>query len=492
MSIQEKLAEAKAKLELVVLEKQLKILESANLFGDPVDVARLAYQDGPHRLVPAAIQSRTDRTNTVRSLAELHLAQQRARDLVDQNDNAAAIVSGLTSYVFGEYGSQFSVSSVDDTERKSLVKQVTKFLDEFRRVNQLCDQETEIVTRGESDGESFLRLFPDEDGVTKVRYVEPVQVRPPEGEDADGPWSWGILTPGGDTLQPMAYNVYDFDVQADEEVEAQFIIHTKHNVNANIKRGIPSFLASEFDLRGAAKLRYVAREGEMVRSAIAYARNMPLASKGTLQSLQTMSETDTIDRYNSQGQKTSVSVQQVEPGSVVDVAGAEFHDPPKSENHQSVELCLDKALQAAAARHQVPDWLVTGKTDAANYATSLTAESPFTLNIWRRQGRVSAVLTELYRRAIEIGVEQELLPANTLELVEVKVSLPNPQNRDEVKENEVYEKQHGAGILSKSGWAANVGIDYEHELALLTKERENNANPGNSTTGNLGPRPIGV
>src|SRR5947208_691747 len=107
-----------------------------------------------------------------------------------------------------------------------------------------------MVRRLHVDGQFFLRFYPQPDGVTRVRFVEPSAIRPPVGADAEGPWSYGIHTPDGDVLSPAAYCVHDFRTGADEIVEAQFVVHAKINCLSDAKRGVPSLYAVEDELRG--------------------------------------------------------------------------------------------------------------------------------------------------------------------------------------------------------------------------------------------------
>ncbi len=65
---------------------------------------------------------------------------------------------------------------------------------------------------GGRDGEVFLRFFRggrETNGLPVVRFVEPEQVGPPPGEDADGDWSFGILTDREDVENVQAFFVRD-------------------------------------------------------------------------------------------------------------------------------------------------------------------------------------------------------------------------------------------------------------------------------------------
>lgn len=461
--------------------KKKRVRESLeSIYGTPVDWYNVLTMGGriPLHFGLMGTPTRQDRPRSIRTLQELTYVQQRSRHLVETNPNAAGALRGLINYVFKHTGSDWSIALTEpiptedlNDSQKGMIQAGDLVLKAFHRENRWGTLEREWFERLLSDGESFLRLFPDEDNITKVRFVEPWQIKPPNGESEEGVWSFGIYTPDHDNMRPSGYNVYDPLLGFDEFVEPQFIIHTKINTNSNIKRGLPEFYAVDEDLRGAAKLRKYAREGEAVRSSIAYIRQMTGTPTGGLQALQTASETHTLSRFDGDGQRRPVSVEQIEPGSVVDINHGEYKEPPRSPNSEASGRNVMMALQAASARMQIPSWLLSGESDAANYATALVAESPFTINVLCWQGNACAHTVELYRRVIEIAGEQGELPANYLDdEYEVQVILPDPTVRDPKAQQEVVGDQLDRGMVSMPTARAAVGLDHDREEANIQSQ----------------------
>ncbi len=111
----------------------------------------------------------------------------------------------------------------------------------------------EAFRRWRRDGEVFVRFFrggQQTNGLPAIRFVEPEQVGPPPGEDADGDWSFGILTDREDVEYVQAFFVRDPLGTGSEgdEVPAARILHLKANVDTSIKRGLPDFIPIQDDI----------------------------------------------------------------------------------------------------------------------------------------------------------------------------------------------------------------------------------------------------
>ncbi len=469
------------------------------IYGSPVDWLReLSFRGMP--LIPIwGPENRPEKNQTIRTLAMLDRARNESRLLAERNPNAAGLLDRIVDYVVGK-GSSTDVHAPDedDTPPKRLGARVKAVIERFRKRNVWHRREREMVRRLVVDGEFFLRFYPtppdlsdlDACPVTAVRFVEPSAIRPPQGASDDGPWSWGVLTPAPeyDAESPAAYNVHDWRTGKDECVESCFVIHGKWNCLSSAKRGVPSLYACAGELDGAAKLRYASREGEKARSAIAYFRQHQTASESDIRAWQSAQAPASIRQSTLDGGTKEVPVETVTPGGVADVSEGFEVKPPPTANTQPAEGCVMQALEAVAARMGVPIWMVSGKNSDANFATSLTTESPFTRAIESFQSLVAEHSDDAQTKALEIAAEQGFLPDDVLERVDLLVSLTSPVTRNKKEETDRRKTLNEAGILSRGTWASEEGYDKDKETQQI---KEEGPPPGKDAQGQGGGRPPG-
>jgi hypothetical protein len=457
---------------------------AADVYGRPVSWMDLWTVNG-RPLSPVhpiyGPETRKEKNATLRTLQDHDHARNRARVLAETNPNAAGLIDRLTAYNVGK-GSTTEVQAVkEDAEPpKRLAAKVRDFLKEFKRVNNWTKREREFVRRLHVDGEFFLRFFPQKDGTTLVRFVNPAAIRPPTGEDAEGDWSFGIHTPnlgddddaGSDAEAPVAYCIHNFRESTDEIVEAQFILHAKINCLSDQKRGVPSLYAVEEELIGSAKLRWATREGEKNRACITYFRRHKAASESSVRAWQGAQAAAVMERPSDTGNQSQVYVERIEAGSVVDIPeGLDPLPPPSSPNSAAAGGSVQQALEAVAARFGVPYWIVSGDSAATNFAASLTAESPFTVTVQDTQSDLAELSDACQTKALEIGAEQALLPEDVLEQIDLIVSFPSPVSRNKKEESDRLKVLHDDSIISRAERTTQEGFDPEKQQAQIVEER---------------------
>ena len=450
----------------------------SEIFGTPVPLSEYIFANG--RLltpIPWGPQQRKEKNVTVRTLYDHDRVRQNSRVLAETNPNAAGLIDRLCAYNVGK-GSSTEVQAADEGDEppKRLAGKVRDFLKAFKKQGGHLDRwpslEKEMVRRLHVEGEFFLRFYPQKDGLTLVRFIQPDAIRPPVGEDSEGPWSFGIHTPDDDVLSPAAYCVHDFRTATDEIVEAQFVVHAKINCLSDQKRGIPSLYAVEEELRGSAKLRYAVREGAKNRASITYFRRHEQASQGAVRALQGAQAAFILDRPTDTGNQSQVYVEVLEPNSVVDIpSGLDPLPPPSDPNSASAGASVDQALEAVAARFGVPTWIVTGKSDTGNFAQALVAESPFTITLQDSQADLAQLSDACQTKALEIGAEQGLLPDDVLEQIDLLVSFPSPVSRNRLEETNRRKILHEANVLSETTWATEEGLDPAQQKQQMIEER---------------------
>lgn len=418
---------------------------------------------------------RPEKNQTLRTQADHDRARNSARIIGEKNPNGIALVERLMDYNVGR-GSTTEVHSVieDEEPPKRLTKKIRKFLKDFRKTNKWRDKQREMVKRLNTDGEFFLRFFPHPDGIVRVRFVEPSEVRPPAGQSDDGPWSYGVYTPTFDVEEPVGYNLHDFRTGTDEYVDAIFVIHVKVNCLSTQKRGIPSLYACEDELTGAVKLRYATREGEKLRNAIAYFRVHEAATKEEVSAaMHDENEAVTLVNQDRAGRPSrTVAYEETDVGGVVDIpATMKPEPPPTSANASTGESSVRQALEAVAGRAGVPYWVVSGDPNATNFAVSLTAESPFVKSLEATQEIIAEAIDDAETKALEIAAEQELFPYDVMEQIDLLVSLPSPVMRNRLEETTRRKILRDNNVMSETTWSVEEGLDPLKQRQQIVEER---------------------
>jgi hypothetical protein len=451
-------------------------LEEANiydLYGYPIPLYReFNYLD--NRL-GWSMDYWPERHITQWTISQLGLARRDARYLAETHPEAAGILQQLANYTIGQ-GSMmhFVVPDEDDVEPdEGIEKKSRKILNRFRRVNLWDCLELEAIIRFHRDGEWFLRLYPDEDGVTKVRFIEPVQIRPPVGEDHNGPWSWGVYTPGYDNYSPTAYNIHNWWTSEDEEVSSQYIVHHKNASNRNQKRGFSSFYACSMELNGARDLRTTTREGEKARALVTYIRqHAPGTTKGQIQTFQQAQVTDPALSRSTITGLTDFDYQKQVP-SVRDITnGMEYKEPPKSPNAESSGIGVKQALDAVAVRFGVPSWFTSGDSAGSSFASALVAESPFVKKIESDQKEIGKYFAEVHNRVLSIAGFQDQLPEDLDDVIGVDIAFKSPVVRNALDETKRRLMLVKAKLMSQHTACAEEGLDFEMEQAHMASEPE--------------------
>lgn len=448
---------------------KLKEASDASIFGTPVPwIDRFGPPGNGIIWGPEIFK---DKLQTIRTIQQLNRARHLSRWLYERNPNAQGVVRGLINYVLGG-GSTLTLQATEPGAEppKRLTKQVDRHLTEWKKRLQWKALEREIFSRLLVDGEVFIQVIPREDGFTYLKFIEPDSIIPPFTESYEGPWSWGIKAELDDPATPMAYNLRNWRTGTEVQISAQFIKHLKLVSNRNQKRGIPALYACAEDLMGSQKLRHATREGQKVRSSIAYIREHEQAPQATVTALQDNSMSGSFDRSNSDGSTETVVYQQVEPGSVQDIPkGMQYKPPPQSTDETASTSSVRQSLEAVATCFNCPYWLVSGDTNSGSYANSLTSESPFIKAVETQQDVLGEYYDDIQTTVVEVAQEQGVLPESTLEEIDLAISFPSPVVRNLKDETERNKMLNEAEILSPQTWSSEEGLDYDRERSNFDK-----------------------
>jgi hypothetical protein len=135
---------------------------------------------------------------------------------------------------------------------EDMIVSVQNVIDDVCEKNDFIgDFDRELFMRSRRDGEWFLAIYPEADGISCLRIVEPEQITEPKNardlEDHYGivepsNWLFGIHTDGQDTQRVHGYHAIwnsqgsDFDYFSTREMQ-----HHKVNVDRGVKRGISDY-----------------------------------------------------------------------------------------------------------------------------------------------------------------------------------------------------------------------------------------------------------
>ena len=249
------------------------------LWNDFVDPSDALYDADGTRWMTLGAESGQAATAGAAFSNEAQLAEirQQCRALALTNEFAINGHENRVSFIVGT-GHKYRAARRSGREvSEELVGQVQALLDEFVRANRWHKRQQEIVRRSDRDGEVFLRLFSGDDGITRIRFVEPDQVATPTEMAGDPAARFGIRTDPTDVETVLGYYVDG------RLVDAERIQHRKANVDGNVKRGLPLFYPVRKNLRRAEKLLRNMSVVAEIQSAIALIRKHQSGTKSSVE-----------------------------------------------------------------------------------------------------------------------------------------------------------------------------------------------------------------
>jgi len=412
------------------------------------------------------VDGQSPRQASVPFASEEQLAEirQQSRRLVATNEYAINGVENRISYVVG-IGHNYRASIRKGVHASfELEVEVQSVLDEFMRLNRWQDRQQEIIRRMDRDGEAFLRYFADPDGTTRVRFVEPDQVRTPKELENLPAASFGIRTEPDDVESVLGYFIDG------EPVEAATIQHRKANVDANVKRGLPLYYPVRKNLRRVEKLLRNMSVVAEIQSAIALIRKHRGTSRsGVEQFVADQSQTTANDSTNGRTKYLS----QYSPGTILDApAGLEYDFPASGIDASSFVLVLQADLRAIASRLVMPEFMFTSDASNSNYASTLIAEGPAIKMFERLQANLKNADYEVMWRVIDNAIAAGRLPSEVRKLVDIQITPPSLRVRDQVRECQVERIAFEKGLLSPQSWSLRLGLDYDQEQKNIAMHQE--------------------
>ncbi len=382
-------------------------------------------------------------------------ARRISRDLCLNNPFAINALENRINYVVG-FGHKYQATARDESDAE-LARKTQDVVVDFIVENDWFKRQQEILRRYDRDGEVFLRLFRDENGKTVVRFVEPEQVKTPQGHNGRRA-RCGIVADKRDAERILGYWIDG------SFVEAAKIQHRKANVDATAKRGVPLLYPVRENLRRAEKLLRNMSVVAEIQSSIALIRKH---ANGTQESVRR------FVRDKSREGDALPPRERFQPGTIVDAtAGIDYEFPIAGIDATRYVQILQAELRAIAARLTLPEFMLSSDASNANYASTSVAEGPAVRNFERMQHELVKEDMKIVWRVVEDAVRRGELPEDVGKRVSIQAIPPSLATRDRLNEAKADEILIAAGVISPQTAAMRHGLDPARERALQRQARQ--------------------
>ena len=292
---------------------------------------------------------------------DISYARGMARFITTIQCPAIGIKENLLNYVIGT-GPTVAISGEKHCQvPQGLVPFVQDLIDEFLEENHFpCDLDRELFWRACRDGEYFLAFFPQRDGFTKVRIVEPELVIDPGAApwaeeqlwrqfgtlvEVASNWRFGVHTPDHDVTETYGYCVQWDPTSGYDYLPDAYVEHCKFNTDRTVKRGLTDFYPAWKWLNSQARLLANTGEGATELSAISYIIQHSAASASQVASMRSSKADASYSVTNQMGNRKTFDKEYKPPGSKLDVPkGQEYLAGPAGHERGNAFLAVVQGI----------------------------------------------------------------------------------------------------------------------------------------------------
>lgn len=314
--------------------------------------------------------------------------------------------------------------------------------------------ERQFLRRLMRDGEVFI--FADED---EAKFMDPERCWP-YSDGVDG-WSFGIKTQTEPIADVNVVEMYSFQMEQAEWlfVEAKDMIHVLiEGTDSTVKRGIPFFAYDVFDsFFEANRVRSAVSMGARIRAKIAVLWKVLYGDKDDVDA---MTLTDAMrgtsaqrDRFHGRDRDSLLP----DGTEVYSPEGTEPLPPPgdNSPNHLAA---VQADLRCAGAALVMPEYMISGDSHNANYASTRESGTPFVRRAEGLQSLVRGTALRLARKALLYAVNQGLFTEEECRQAKIDYTLPDVVITEFVQKATAVATLAEKGILTKD--EARVALGY--------------------------------
>lgn len=449
-TLSDRVSQKRLELEEKLLESQLDALN----FVDPRD----AYRDESGMEwdeVGGAGGFLDESIEPFRNENELAQIRRRCRRMVQRNPYAENFLNSLVSFVVGK-GHQYRVTTVKNQDAsEEQIQLLQEYVDELLKLNKWKKRQKEVYRRMHRDGETFLRVFFQDDGFAKFRFVEPHEVSTPRGFTSKRNYSFGIKTDEDDVETVESYFVQE------EEVPYYEMQHRKMNVDMNIKRGLSSIWCVLANLdRGQNLLRNMSTV-VATQASVALIRKHE-SSPAQVKSFVQNAASEQV--YNPSTGETR-NFRRLRPGTIIDARkGTEYEFPAVGLNAAEPVQVLQAECRAIASAKSMPEYMVGADSSNSNYSNTMVAESPAVRYFESEQEEMIEADLDLIKSAIEHAMDTGRLPVGILEQCQIVVTAPMLVSRDPKSVAETDQIYMQARVKSPQTVQGEQGLDSDEEM----------------------------
>lgn len=472
------------------------------------------WPDGPYRRAwfpYASFQDREDGNNRPYYENETDLAFQVAsvRRFVGCTELPEAVTTALKVYTYGngievkcqpsKQGAKYQSPEID-----TLCQNIQRVIDRFCDYNNLINNlDHEIDRRSRDEGECLLPIIPKPGQNFSCNPIETVQLSEPTGSsslsewvmhkhgiDCDSfvpSWKYGVLTEKRDTSCPLAYFVKYGSAESDWETYGvdQFV-HIKRNVYRACKRGMSDWLACYENATQQPKLRSALGYGATMQARIAWIEEYG-TDKMTVSGSQMRDGSPSNDGTTRNGRNGTrdANSTDVKNGTILRVKyGKQYKSGPMGSERNANFLLVEEALERLlGARWLMPKYMISGDPGDASFASSLMSESPFVKAREADQQFYGGSLKSMMWKVVQYAWKLGWLDLRGFSMEQVKsfidilVNFPSVATRDKLQLAQQLTAEKAMGTISDRTIAADMGRDYDEEMASKTDEGTGQPDP---------------
>lgn len=392
-----------------------------------------------------------------------------------------------------------------------LLAAVQREIDAFIETNDwLCDLDSEIHDVSRRDGDVLMCLHPVGDKV-RCRYITTEFLTEPQrpkdldawlGVETTTQWKFGVHVGWCDCMktwnreEPLGYHVLFDDVGREWDYlpawpqtnipDLDFRCGTllKRNVGRRVLRGVSDYWSVYNDLEGNWKLHQGTRTGATLQSYIAYI--VKAGNGATREGIDNNLDQDPLLRYDANRYNARSATRRrkkMVPGTIITTdADQEYQAAPMGS--LSSPIFIDVAqfgLRRLSVRWNMPEYLISGDASNANYASTLSAGSPFVKARQRDQSFYRREYRKLFIKMIYIrylmGAFQGLVSSwsELTAQVDVACEAPDVDIQNILEQTQRRALLNERGILPADTWASLEELD---PTKVATQPRQ--AMPGQS------------
>lgn len=402
----------------------------------------------------------------LRSMWDLTKARNTARVLAESNSVAIGAHETRQNYYVGHGLMWRAVPKDPKSEHKDLTAKVNAAIEEFCKANNWPAMERESVLRRDRDGEWFHRTYVNAFGPLRVRFVSPEYVLAPSsagGVEEQARVAFGVEV-DDDPTKPVAFWILEGASTEPTRVSAMVeglgipqVVHHKANVDSDVRRGWPTMEPIARNLSRMEKLLRNMSYVAALQAAIALIKRYDATESQVAAHL--LANADLVTTNTTTGK--AMTQLKMNPGTIVNAPkGVSYEAPIQNANPERFVAVYQADARAASVRLNMPEYMFTGDSSNAAYASQLVAESPFVKHVESTQwGVLHHPFLEIMHAAL---VHEEFwgrLPAGTVERYTLLCEFPNPIVRAQLEEAQKGQILKAAGALSVQTMRAQFGLE---------------------------------